>query len=248
MSKKSIFKAGIITALILMSLFIKYPFLVGIKTIDEPYVYPYNDILGNKVQGEEWRSLTQEEKIKARTVPSQILYSMTPKALAGTILNYPNSLSVLLWDNMEDGYERISNREEFQLAYSTAGVAQEIMMIYQQPASEYMKDIEHNYAYISHLSFTMAQWVILDQLTEVELHSLVEIARKKMVVAKENEGMNAINGGDELVLLRALERLYGFEGMQNHLQVEGQELILDNVRSFIDTGNILYIYREVKNP
>ena len=210
--------------------------------IDEPYAYSYANY---SVQGEEWRKLTQEEKIQARTIPEEILYSMTPKALAETILYYPDCFEVFLFDTIQEGYDHMGKQEVFQLAYKTRGVAQEILKIYKHTETEYMKESDFRDKYIIHLSFTMAQWVILDQLTDAELLSLVEIAREKKDVARPNEDSYAFNRADELVLLRALERLYGFDDVQLHLNVEDKEsngLNINRLSRFIKTGNYLNIY------
>ena len=207
------------------------------KTIDEPYIFPYSNY---SEQGEEWRKLTQEEKIKARTVPEEILYGMTPKALAETILYYPDCFEVLLSDTIQEGYDHMGKKEVFQFAYKTKGVAQEILKIYKQPATDYMKEMYSRSVFITHLSFTMAQWVILDQLTEAELLSLVEIAREKMEFAKANKDLYTLNRADELVLLRVLERLYGFEKMLEFLYIEGKDLQSDDIEQFIRTGNYIW--------
>lgn len=74
-------------------------------TIDEKYDFPI------KTETYEWEQLKSlEEKLVCTQIPNEILNNMTTRALLETWLDYPLSVNIFAYDNVEIGLQKVSEQ------------------------------------------------------------------------------------------------------------------------------------------
>lgn len=203
------------------------------QIIDTPYEYPV------KPGMEEWKQFhSGKQRATACQIPPDILQNLTTKALVQTCLNYPLFMEVIMANNLQDGFNRLSNDfNGFQELLSRKDAGRYLLQVYQKMNLKKIDtswspvkkgDISFKYTYIELL---LAQPQILNNLSIEDK----DLLKREAVIKFENKNK--------------MKNIFGMFGLNTSalilgriIRTEGKENILLNkvdkksLNTFLSTG------------
>ena len=177
-----------------------------------------------------WTNQTSyQEKLNECQIPEKLLKEMSTESLVKTCLNFPFLLDVYAFDNIQDGFDRITSKfNGFKELYSRGGAATAILGHYKKIKNEHINKpdlLDEKYKAmpgkfvieLDNLELLLAQNEIIQKLAKSEKLALAKECIQKHDQKCHNTQLYGIDNIQSTVLI--LGRL---------LQIENEYVIKDN--------------------
>lgn len=200
--------------------------------------YDYSDF---KVKAKTWKPLTSyEEKINDCQIPSIMLKSMSTEGLVETCLTFPFYMDIFAFNNLQEGFQKISSRfNGFEELFKRNDAGIIILKRYEalQPDNfdyTWTNIQKGNLGWkLSYIEILLAQNEIINKLNKIDRLELLNNCLQKLRIKQNNPelyGMDAL-GMTVLVMGRVLKH--------EELSALKTKTVDDkNLESFIEKGEL----------